>query len=99
MYYKAKAQLLELAPKVRIKNTLAGQYLAPHKGRGIGLGDDKPQGSGVLCTMIVGGAVLPPSFGFLTDRFGFSVAFILVMVAYAYIFFYGFINRKRQVEI
>jgi len=64
-----------------------------------GLGDDKPQGSGVLCTMIVGGAVLPPSFGFLTDRFGFSVAFILVMVAYAYIFFYGFINRKRQVEI
>ncbi|MCL6216735.1 sugar MFS transporter [Zunongwangia pacifica] len=64
-----------------------------------GLGDDKPQGSGVLCTMIVGGAVLPPSFGFLTDRFGFSVAFVLVMVAYAYIFFYGFINRKRQVEI
>ena len=35
MYYKAKAQLLELAPKVRIKNTLAGQYLAPHKGRGM----------------------------------------------------------------
>ena len=64
-----------------------------------GLGDDKPQGSGVLCTMIVGGAVLPPSFGFLTDRFGFSIAFVLVMVAYAYIFFYGFINRKRQVEI
>ena len=35
MYYKAKAQLLELAPKVKIKNTLAGQYLAPHKGRGM----------------------------------------------------------------
>ena len=35
MYYKAKAQLLELAPNVRIKNTLAGQYLAPHKGRGM----------------------------------------------------------------
>ncbi|WBL25979.1 sugar MFS transporter [Zunongwangia sp. HGR-M22] len=64
-----------------------------------GLGDDKPQGSGVLCTMIVGGAVLPPSFGFLTDRFGFGIAFFLVMIAYAYIFFYGFINRKRQVEV
>ena len=35
MYYKAKAQLLELAPKVKIKNTLTGQYLAPHKGRGM----------------------------------------------------------------
>lgn len=35
MYYKAKARLLELAPKVKIKNSLAGQYLAPHKGRGM----------------------------------------------------------------
>jgi len=34
-YYKAKARLLELAPKVKIKNSLAGQYLAPHKGRGM----------------------------------------------------------------
>ena len=35
LYYKAKAQLLELAPKVKIKNSLTGQYLAPHKGRGM----------------------------------------------------------------
>lgn len=35
MYYKAKAKLLELAPKVKIKNTLTGHYLAPHKGRGM----------------------------------------------------------------
>ncbi|WP_404339038.1 DUF58 domain-containing protein [Pseudoalteromonas mariniglutinosa] len=35
MYYKAKARLLELAPRVKIKNSLAGQYLAPHKGRGM----------------------------------------------------------------
>ena len=35
MYYKAKARLLELAPKVKINNSLAGQYLAPHKGRGM----------------------------------------------------------------
>ncbi|MDP2633935.1 MULTISPECIES: DUF58 domain-containing protein [unclassified Pseudoalteromonas] len=35
MYYKAKARLLELTPKVKIKNSLAGQYLAPHKGRGM----------------------------------------------------------------
>ncbi|MBQ4831841.1 DUF58 domain-containing protein [Pseudoalteromonas sp. MMG010] len=35
MYYKVKAQLLELAPKAKIKNSLTGQYLAPHKGRGM----------------------------------------------------------------
>jgi len=35
LYYKAKARLLELAPKVKIKNSLTGQYLAPHKGRGM----------------------------------------------------------------
>lgn len=35
MYYKAKARLLELAPKVKIRNSLTGQYLAPHKGRGM----------------------------------------------------------------
>ncbi|OUS73265.1 DUF58 domain-containing protein [Pseudoalteromonas sp. A601] len=35
MYYKAKARLLELAPKAKIKNSLTGQYLAPHKGRGM----------------------------------------------------------------
>lgn len=35
MYYKAKAQLLELTPKVKIKNILTGQYLAPQKGRGM----------------------------------------------------------------
>lgn len=64
-----------------------------------GLGDDKPQGSGVLCTMIVGGAVIPPSFGFLTDRFDFSTAFLLIMVSYIYIFIYGILNRKKEVEI
>jgi uncharacterized protein (DUF58 family) len=35
MYYKTKAQLLELAPKAKIKNSLTGQYQAPHKGRGM----------------------------------------------------------------
>ncbi len=64
-----------------------------------GLGNDKPQGSGVLCTMIVGGAVIPPAFGFLTDSYGFRIAFLIVIVSYAYIFYYGFKNRSRKVSI
>ena len=35
MYYRAKAALLNLQPKAHIKHKLAGQYLAPHKGRGM----------------------------------------------------------------
>ncbi|UJH90676.1 sugar MFS transporter [Antarcticibacterium sp. 1MA-6-2] len=62
-----------------------------------GLGDDKPQGSGILCTMIVGGALIPPAFGFLTDSFNFHTALILVMGCYAYILYYGFKNAKRKV--
>lgn len=54
-----------------------------------GLKDLKPQASGLLCTMIVGGAVIPPLFGFLVDSFGFQSALILVVVCYYYIFSFG----------
>lgn len=64
-----------------------------------GLGDDKPQGSGVLCTMIVGGALIPPAFGYITDSFNFNIALILVMCCYAYILFYGFTNGRRKAEV
>jgi FHS family L-fucose permease-like MFS transporter len=64
-----------------------------------GLGDNKPQGSGVLCTMIVGGAIIPPAYGFLTDTYNFNVALILVMVCYAYILFYGYRHKKTEVTI
>lgn len=61
-----------------------------------GLGDNKPQGSGVLCTMIVGGAIIPPAYGFLTDTYNFNVALILVMSCYAYIFYYAYISKRRM---
>ena len=35
LYYKSKAHLLSLKPKKRIQSSQAGQYLAPHKGRGM----------------------------------------------------------------
>ena len=64
-----------------------------------GLGNDKPQGSGILCSMIVGGALIPPAFGYLTDSFGFVVALVLPMVCYLYIYFYGFRSRRRDVVV
>lgn len=63
-----------------------------------GLGDDKPQGSGILCTMIVGGALIPPAFGFLIDLYSFNIALILVILSYAYILFYGYRNGKSQMS-
>ncbi|AXG70956.1 L-fucose-proton symporter [Kordia sp. SMS9] len=62
-----------------------------------GLDELKPQASGILCTMIVGGAIIPPLFGLCTDTYGFKTAFILVLVCYGYILFYGFMKRKKPV--
>ncbi len=54
-----------------------------------GMGELRPQASGILCTAIVGGAFIPPLFGKLTDSFGFKMAFILTLFCYGYIMFFG----------
>lgn len=54
---------------------------------------NRTQGSGVLCAAIVGGAVLPPAFGLVSDMAGFAFAFIVPAVAYAYIGFYGWTRK------
>ncbi|MDT7833048.1 L-fucose:H+ symporter permease [Flavobacteriaceae bacterium S356] len=61
-----------------------------------GLDELKPQASGILCTMIVGGAIIPPLYGKLTDHFGFKTAFILVLLCYGYILFYGKIRSSKM---
>ena len=53
------------------------------------LGDLKPLGSGVLCTAIVGGAIIPPAVGALADQFGFALALILPVLCYFYIQFFA----------
>lgn len=62
-----------------------------------GLGDLKPQASGLLCMAIVGGAVIPPMYGFLTDNIGFKLAFFLLIACYGYIAFFGILKRKKAV--
>jgi FHS family L-fucose permease-like MFS transporter len=60
-----------------------------------GLGDLKAQASGLLCMAIVGGAVIPFAFGSLIDGFGFKTAFLLTIICYGYILFYGRYKTKR----
>lgn len=59
-----------------------------------GLGDLKAQASGLLCMAIVGGAVIPYIFGSLIDGFGFKTAFILAIICYGYILFFGRFKSK-----
>ena len=54
-----------------------------------GLGERKPQASGILCTAIVGGAIIPPLYGLLTDQFDFKPALFLMVLCYFYIFYFA----------
>lgn len=62
-----------------------------------GLGDLKAQASGLLCMAIVGGAIIPFAFGSLIDNFGFKTAFILAILCYGYILFYGRFKSKKSI--
>lgn len=61
-----------------------------------GLGDLKPQASGLLCMAIVGGAVIPPLYGFLTDQMGFKLAMLLLIACYGYILIFGYKKLRTR---
>ena len=62
-----------------------------------GLGRFTSQGSGILITMVVGGAVIPEVQGLLADRFGYQHSFLLVLLCYAYLVFFALSgHRVRQ---
>jgi len=55
-----------------------------------GLGKHTGQASGILCMAIVGGAIVPVLQGLLADNIGIHHAFILPVLCYWYIAYYGF---------
>jgi FHS family L-fucose permease-like MFS transporter len=61
-----------------------------------GIGHLKPKASGLLCTAIVGGALIPPTFGYLTDHIEFKKALLFIILCYSYILWYGYKNGKSQ---
>jgi FHS family L-fucose permease-like MFS transporter len=60
-----------------------------------GLGRFTSQGSGILVTMVVGGAVIPEIQGFLADRFGYQPSFTIVLLCYAYILFFALKGHRN----
>lgn len=60
-----------------------------------GLGENKSQGSSLLVMAILGGALLPVLQGFLADRIGVHKSFIIPVISYLYIAFYGLYGYKN----
>jgi FHS family L-fucose permease-like MFS transporter len=59
-----------------------------------GLGKHTSQGSGILCLAIVGGAIVPVLQGILADTIGLQASFILPLLCYFFIAYYGFSGHK-----
>jgi FHS family L-fucose permease-like MFS transporter len=60
-----------------------------------GLGRFTSQGSGILITMVVGGAVIPEIQGFLADSFGYQRSFVIVLLCYVYILFFALRGHRN----
>ena len=59
-----------------------------------GLGKFTSQGSGILVTMVVGGAIIPELQGLLADKFGYQPSFIIVLLCYAYLLYFALSGYK-----
>ncbi len=60
------------------------------------LGPLTSKGSGVLTIGNVGGAVIPPLFGVLADHIGIQYAFVIPIIGYLYVAYYGFSGYKPE---
>jgi MFS transporter, FHS family, L-fucose permease len=58
-----------------------------------GLGEKTPQGSGLLCMGIVGGALIPLLFGVVADASSLTAALVVPVVCYLLIAVYGWRSR------
>lgn len=63
-----------------------------------GLGKHTGQGSGILCSAIVGGAILPVVQGLFADRIGIQQAFFIPLLCYVYIVYYSWRETRRYVR-
>jgi FHS family L-fucose permease-like MFS transporter len=61
-----------------------------------GLGPLTGEGSGLLNTAIVGGAIIPLIQGFIADKVGIHHAFILPVLCYLYILFFAAKGQPRK---
>jgi FHS family L-fucose permease-like MFS transporter len=65
----------------------------------IGLKEHTSQGSSILCLAIVGGAIIPLLQGIIADSFGVQISFILPLVCFVFIAYYGIKGCLPQVKL
>ena len=59
-----------------------------------GMGVLKSQVSSLLVMAVLGGAILPPVQGWVADHSNIQLAFIVPLIAYAYVAFYGAVGHR-----
>jgi MFS transporter, FHS family, L-fucose permease len=59
-----------------------------------GLGPMTSKGSGLIMTAVVGGAVIPYLIGALADKVGIQHSFVIPVICYLYIAYYGLVGSK-----
>lgn len=60
------------------------------------LGPLTSKGSGVITIGNVGGAVLPPLLGWVADRIGIQYAFVVPIIGYVFVIYYGLSGYKPR---
>jgi FHS family L-fucose permease-like MFS transporter len=61
-----------------------------------GLGKFTKDGSSYLIMAIVGGGIIPPIMGAISDSSNIQTAYIVPAICYLYILFYGLIGYKKK---
>ncbi|MDB6018100.1 MAG: hypothetical protein JWR19_2589 [Pedosphaera sp.] len=59
-----------------------------------GMGVYKSQVSSLLVMAILGGALLPPLQGYIADHGGLQISYVVPLIAYAYVGFYGAVGHR-----
>jgi FHS family L-fucose permease-like MFS transporter len=59
-----------------------------------GLGPMTSKGSGLIMTAVVGGAIVPLAIGALADKVGIQHSFVIPIICYLYIAYYGLVGHK-----
>lgn len=62
------------------------------------LGAYTSQGSSLLIMAILGAALIPPLMGIIADSFGLHLSFVLPMLCYVYVIYYGYKGHSAKMN-
>lgn len=63
------------------------------------MGKLRTQAAGIICTAVVGGAIIPELQGILADHVGLKNSFALLIICYGFIFCYAISSHRRNLSV